>query len=434
MLIATYNRWQLTEVEEGSNFPAVNGTDPATGYDGEAERTAELRRRLEALAAEFPGFEVKEVPRKVLLNPGPATMSDNVRLAQLAPDICPRETEFADLMRGIREDLVRVVHGDPNLHTAVPFCGSGTINMDVCLNSLLPPEKKILVLNNGAYSTRGADICRYYDLPHYVLDLPVDRPIDPEEVRAALQEYPDVGLVYTTHHETGTGVLNPIREIGALVRAAGAYFVVDTTASLAMLPLNLCEDPVDFVMSSAQKGLMAVTGLSFVIGRRDIIEASAGFPKRSYYCNLYRQYNYFETTGEMHFTPPVQAVYALRAAIDEYFAVGEETRFARHQELAALARRELAALGFREMIAPEHQSGLVLAYLYPTDPNWSFTAVHDYCYERGFTIYPGKVAGLGCFRICTLGTLVPKDIENFAAVMKEALIATGVALPVTYAS
>ena len=78
-----------------------------------------------------------DIKRNILLNPGPATTTDTVKLAQLAPDICPREKEFAALMAGLREDLVRVVHGDPEKHTAVLFCGSGTLCMDVCLNSLL---------------------------------------------------------------------------------------------------------------------------------------------------------------------------------------------------------------------------------------------------------------------------------------------------------
>ena len=62
-------------------------------------------------------------------------------------------------------------------------------------------------------------------------------------------------------------------------------------------------------MASAQKGLMSMTGLSYVVGNRSIIEASKDYPKRSYYCNLWLQYDYFERTGQMHFTPPVQTIY-----------------------------------------------------------------------------------------------------------------------------
>ena len=92
-----------------------------------------------------------KVKRNVLLNPGPSTTTDTVKMAQVVPDICPREKEFGDIMRKMRTDLVKIVHGDPQKYTSVLFCGSGTINLDICINSLLPEGKKILVINNGAY-------------------------------------------------------------------------------------------------------------------------------------------------------------------------------------------------------------------------------------------------------------------------------------------
>lgn len=87
-------------------------------------------------------------------------------MAQVVPDICPREKEFVSLMKDLRRDLVKIVHGDQEKYTSVLFCGSGTINIDVCLNSLLPENKKVLIVNNGAYSRRAVEICRYYGLPH----------------------------------------------------------------------------------------------------------------------------------------------------------------------------------------------------------------------------------------------------------------------------
>ena len=93
------------------------------------------------------GDDMESVKRNILLNPGPSTTTDTVKYAQVVPDICPREKEFGSLMKGIREDLVKIVHGDTEKYTAVLFCGSGTINIDVCLNSLLPEGKKILVVN-----------------------------------------------------------------------------------------------------------------------------------------------------------------------------------------------------------------------------------------------------------------------------------------------
>ena len=369
-------------------------------------------------------MELKDIKikRNVLLNPGPATTTDTVKLAQVVPDICPREKEFAGLMKGLRSDLCKVAHAPEPEYTSVLFCGSGTINIDICLNSLLPEGKKILVVNNGAYSTRAVEVCQHYHMPHIDLKSSVFEQPNLQLVEKTLDENPDIAVVYTTHHETGTGVLNPIREIGALAHKHNAIFITDTTSSLGMIPFDIVKDNVDFCMASAQKGLMAMSGLSFIIGRRDIIEASKNYPTRSYYCNLYLQYDYFEKTGEMHFTPPVQTIYATIQALKEYFEVGEEAKFARHRRVYEAIRKGVKELGFETVIDPKIESGLVVSVKYPNTPNWSFEKVHDYCYERGFTIYPGKISTTNTFRLCALGTIDVKDIENFFVVLKNGLV------------
>ena len=373
-----------------------------------------------------------KIMRNVLLNPGPATTTDTVKLAQVVPDSCPREKEFAALMKGLRSDLCKLAHAPEPEYTSVLFCGSGTINIDICLNSLLPENKKILIINNGAYSTRAVEVCQHYHILHIDLKFSVFEQPSLQDVENTLKEDPDIAVVYTTHHETGTGILNPIREIGALAHKYGSFFICDTTSSLGMIPFDIVKDNVDFCMASAQKGIMAMSGLSFVIGRRDIIEASKKYPTRSYYCNLYLQYEYFEKTGEMHFTPPVQTIYATIQALKEYFEEGEETKFERHRRVYQALHKGIEELGFKTVIDSKIESGLVISVKYPDDPNWSFETVHDYCYEHGFTIYPGKISTTNTFRLCSFGAIDVKDIEVFFVVLKESLKNNNIQIPVYY--
>lgn len=373
-----------------------------------------------------------QIKRNILLNPGPATTTDSVKLAQLVPDICPREKEFGELMRQLRKDLVRIVHGNPEKYTSVLFCGSGTINIDVCLNSLLPQDKKILIVNNGAYSSRAVEVCSYYGIPFINLTFPETELPKLSEVEEVLKKEKDIAIVYSTHNETGTGILNPIRELGRLAHAYGAISVVDTTSTYAMRPINIEEDEIDFCMASAQKGIQGMTGLSFIVGNEELIRQSAQYPKRSYYCNLYLQYHFFEKTGEMHFTPPVQTVYAARQALKEYFAEGEQNKWNRHTRVFKAIHSGLEKLGFRNLIPRENQAGLVVSVLYPKDAHWDFEKIHDYCYDRGYTIYPGKVSGTDTFRLCALGQIDEEDIHGFFEVLKEALEVCGVQLPVRY--
>lgn len=372
------------------------------------------------------------IKRNILLNPGPATTTDSVKLAQIVPDICPREREFSKLMQTLRTDLLKIVHADPNLYSAVLFTGSGTINIDICINSLVPSDKKILVLNNGAYSLRAIEVCKYYGLPYVEHKTSVLKPIDVLKVEELFIENPDISVVYTTHHETGTGVLNNIRQIGEISHKYKAIFIVDTTSSYAMIPIDMKQDNIDFCMASAQKGIQAMTGLSFIIGNKEIIEASKSYPKRSYYCNLYMQYEHFEKTGEMHFTPPVQTIYAAIQGVKEFFIEGEFSKWKRHLSVNNQIHIGLEELGFKEAVELEHQSGLVVSILYPKDNNWDFDKVHDYCYNRGFTIYPGKILNSDTFRLCSLGAIYEDDIKEFFKVLKSALIEYNIEIPIKY--
>ena len=372
------------------------------------------------------------IKRNVLLNPGPATTTDSVKQAQVVPDICPREKEFGEIMKPMRDDLVRIVHGDVDEYTAVLFCGSGTICIDIALNSLLAAGKKAMIINNGSYSQRAVDIVNYYGMPLVEVKQPITTQPDLGAIEDALINNPDVGYVYVTYHETGTGLLNPVKEIGKLAHKYGAFLITDTTSAYAMIPINVYEENIDFCMASAQKGIQGMTGLSYIIGRRDIIERSKDFPKRSYYCNLYMQYEFFETTGEMHFTPPVQTIYAAKQALVEYFEEGEEAKWNRHKRIMNEIRRGIDRLGFREALDRKDQSGLVAAVNYPDDSNFSFVKIHDYCYERGFTIYPGKMQNKGTFRLCALGAIDDSDIREFWKVFEEALHESGVKIPVVY--
>ena len=373
------------------------------------------------------GIDKLNIRRNVLLNPGPATTTDTVKMAQIVPDICPREKEFAERMAQFRKDILGVVHADPKEYTSVLFCGSGTICIDVCVNSLLPDGRKMLIVDNGAYSSRAAEVCRCYGLPHIDLKSSVYDIPDLKVIDETLDANPDIAVVYCCHHETGTGVLNPIREIGAIAHRHWAILIADTTSSLGMIPIDVERDNIDFCMASAQKGIMAMTGLSFVIGRTSEVIKSKDYPVRSFYCNLYQQYAGFEKNGEMRFTPPVQTVYAALQGLKEYYEEGETPKYERHLRVNKAIHEGLAKLGFKEAIRPEIQSGLVVSVLYPEDQRWDFGKVHDYCYERGFTIYPGKISTSDTFRLCSLGAIDEGDIRDFFTVFTEALDKLGVA-------
>lgn len=374
---------------------------------------------------------MKKIRRNILLNPGPATTLDSVKYAQVVPDICPREQEFSKVMKKLSLDLLKILKADKKEFSSILFCGSGTICMDACLNSLTPESKKVLIINNGAYSKRAVEIAKFYHLDFINLEFSELELPDLDKIESVLKEN-NIGLVYTTHHETGTGLLNPIRKIGKLAHKYNAVFVVDSTSSFGMIELDLKKDNVDFCMSSAQKGLGAMSGLSFVIGKTSLIEESKNYKTRSYYCNIYLQYKYFKETSQMHFTPPVQTIYAASEAMKQYFKEGESKKFARHRAVFFELFNGFKKLGFRFSLNQNLSANLVLSIIYPDDKNWDFNKIHDYCFKRGFTIYPGKISNTDTFRVCAFGAINANDIKRFMKVFKAALIKNKVSIPAIY--
>ena len=374
----------------------------------------------------------KTVKRNILLNPGPSTTTETVKAALIQGDICHREEEFATITRKVCEDLVKVVHGNVKDHAAVLFAGSGTINIDVALGSLVPADKKVLIINNGFYNSRAVDVCNYYSIPVVDIKFGVTELPDLAKVENALKNDPDIAVVYMAHQETGTGLCNPIREAGALAHKYNAIFISDTTSTYGLLPIDIEKDNIDFCMASSQKGMNAFTGVSYLIGKRSEIEKSANYPKRSYYTNLWRQYDYFEKNGQMNFTPPVQIIYSLQQGIKEHFEEGEMAKYQRLMDGWKVINEEMAKLGFKGILPEEKQTKLVVGLMYPNDPNFDFSKVHDYLFENGITIYPGKIADLETFRICNLGALKPEDIRDAFKVLEEALTKCGVSIPVKY--
>ena len=155
--------------------------------------------------------------RTVLLNPGPVNVTERVRQALLNPDLCHREKEFSDLMQSIRSKLVRAF-GIQNDFDAVLTTGSGTAALEMAVSSCLGEGQTILVIRNGVYGDRIAAMAEAYGFNIQCLDTPWGEPPILDDIEQALERDPNIEVVALVHHETTTGLLNPVHEIGELVQ------------------------------------------------------------------------------------------------------------------------------------------------------------------------------------------------------------------------
>lgn len=350
-----------------------------------------LKRAREQI---YPHIQENEslrcIRREVLLNPGPATTTDSVKMAQVQPDICPRENEFGDIMGWISSEL-SLMAGGPGRVETVLFGGSGTAADEAMISSCIPPGGRLLVIDNGAYGKRMAKMAGIYGIEYEVFVSDGIHRIDMGSLEKTVSEgnFTHMAVVY---HETTTGILNPVPEICRMCRKYGVVTLVDAVSAFAAIPIDMDRDCIDFMTSTSNKNIQGMAGLGFVFCRKDALEAIKDYPMRNYYLNVYDQHRYYIRNNQMRFTPPVQTAYALRQAIIE---AKEETigkRYARYTACWKILVAKAKELGLEMPVPESEQSRLIVTFMDPSSPRYSFEKMHDISRSRGFTIYPGKLS------------------------------------------
>ncbi|WP_433272798.1 pyridoxal-phosphate-dependent aminotransferase family protein [Actinosynnema sp. CS-041913] len=356
----------------------------------------------------------------VLLNPGPANTSERVRRALDRGDMCHREPEFSRLLESIRAGLVETLVS-PHSHEAVVITGSGTAAVEMAVLSSVRPGRAVLVLENGAYGERIGRMCAAQGLKTYQVVEEWARPIDPARVTDALAAHPDIDAVAGVMHETTSGLVNPMEEIGAIVAATDAVLVVDAISATGHETPELARIQADLVCGTANKGLHGLPGAAFVlIGRSKGLSRVERTPVRSGYLDLAGHLR-AQRGGEVLYTPAVQVYQAFDEAIREFRELGGyRARVADYRARAALLRSGFARLGLEILVAPPHRSNSVTTVRLPAGV--AYRALHDELKERGFVVYAGQGRLSGdYFRVCNMGELALPTLSRFVSELEEVL-------------
>jgi 2-aminoethylphosphonate-pyruvate transaminase len=348
----------------------------------------------------------------ILLNPGPANTTATVKQALVMPDLCHREPECFEMVRRCREMLVRLA-GAPDDWAAVLFAGSGTAAVEAAVSSAVPDDGGLLIADNGVYGDRIARIARAHGIASEILKYDIWTPVDPRDVDRALAARPELSHVAIIHHETTTGILNPVADIARVAARHGKSVIVDAMSSLFGDALDVTQPGIDFVTASANKCLQGVPGVSFVLARRSALDALSGRAPRSVYLDLHGHYRSQESDNTP-FTPAVQVLHAMEQALIELDKEGPAARVARYAENARVLREGLARLGL-EILTPAGARGNVLT-TFRLPPGVTYPALHDAMKRRGYIIYAGQgeISKYG-FRVANMGTLTPSDMEDVVA-------------------
>ena len=359
----------------------------------------------------------------LLLTPGPLTTSPRTRGA-LGRDWGSRDPAFLALSEGVRARLAGLVHAAES-HVAVPVQGSGTFALEAAVQSLVPRDGKLLVLVNGAYGRRIAEMARRIGRLGGMLDIPEHQPIPAEGVQAALLADPSITDVALVHCETTSGILNPLAPIAAIVQAAGRRLILDAMSSFAAVPIDLRATPCMAVVASANKGLEGVPGLGFVIAERAHL-ARCEPNAVSLSLDLYAQWRGFEADRQWRFTPPVQVVAGLAAALDQLEEEGGiAARNARYAANCTVLKAGMRAHGFDCILADRDQAPVIVTFRIPPGGWFDFARFYAFLADHGVVIYPGKLTQEPSFRIGCIGAIGAAEMARALAAIDAFMIAHG---------
>jgi 2-aminoethylphosphonate-pyruvate transaminase len=354
-----------------------------------------------------------------LFTPGPVNVADNLRIAIARKDICHREIEFDRLLLSIERKLLSLFQiRNKNDYRAVVITGSGTAANEAMLSSAVG-DKNILILSNGEFGERLHAISKIHNTNTFLLEFPWGSCLDLDVIGAFLQRHP-IDVIAMVHHETSSGMLNSLEDIGALSKSNGSLFIVDCVSSAGAEPIDMERDNIAFCSSSSSKAIGSYAGLSFVIGETAEFEKLKTLPVKSAYLNLYKFYDFLKTYSQTPNTPAVPLFFAFEQALTNILKEGVASQHAKIKRKAALLRKGMSKLGLNFLLDPKDMCSVLTTVFIP--PHISVAHFQQKLRKKSIIIYEGK----GCFKgrvfqVGNIGELSNRDIRFFLAAQKEIL-------------
>ncbi len=358
--------------------------------------------------------------RPLLLTPGPVSVSQTTREALLAP-----ETGFQADLKWARDYLLAVAAALPDDYTAVAIPGSATYANEAVIGTLVPPGRTLLVHSNGVYGDRLVEIAEALGTAVATLRTDAFTPPTPDQFAAMLDADPAISHVFVVHCETSTGIVNPLGGVAALCRARGVALLVDAVASFGALELDAAALGLAAITVSSNKCMEGVPGIGWAILRRADLEAAAR--PRALCLDLADQARHMDRTGLFRFTPPLQVLSAFAQACREHAAEGgSPARLARYRANWRRLVDGMRQMGFQTVVPDAAASPIVATFHNPDHPAFRFDALFEGMKQRGFVIFPGRLALANTFRLGCMGAVTGEDIARAMTAVAQTMAEMGV--------
>lgn len=355
----------------------------------------------------------------LLFTPGPVNVAENVRSAIGKEGICHRESDFDDLLLSVENKVLKLFEiKNVNNYRAVFITGSGTAANEAILSSVVG-NKNILVLSNGEFGERLHAISQIHNANTYLLEFPWGKSLKLEVIDSFVKRH-QIDVIAMVHHETSSGMLNPLGGIGALSKANGSVLFVDCVSSAGAETIDMEKDNIAFCSSSSSKAIGSYAGLSFVIGETVEFEKLKNLPVKTSYLNLYKFYKFSKNLSQTPNTPAIPLLFSLEQALANILLEGVANRHAKIRRKAKLLRQGMLKLGLNFLLDQKEMSSVLTNVFIPIHIN--FKNFRQKLREKMIIIYEGR----GCFKdrifqVGNIGELSNADIRFFLSAQKEAL-------------
>ena len=353
----------------------------------------------------------KKSRNNLLFTPGPVAVNDAVLKKLSEPILFHRTGRLLDIHKRISNKLLKFFGADPR-YIPLLITGSGTLSNETVLSSLIGKREKLLILSNGLFGERLAEIAKIHELNYKILEFDWATNIDIQQVEHELRSYKPkfVALVAL---ETSTGMANPVKEVGRLCKKYGAILFLDGVSAIGGQNIKISRDDIDVCTSVPNKALEAPPGLSFICIRRTLLEKKLPKPT-SYYLDISRYYTYLKKY-QLPTTPAVSAIVALDKALDLFLEETLNNRIKRYKVLSRLVERNADDLGIRFLLDERvRANGISTFYL----PSTKYAErLNNHLLRKGYTVWHHNYQKLekrlrAIMQISIMGNIAKRDINN----------------------
>lgn len=341
---------------------------------------------------------------KKLFIPGPTHVDDVILEAMAVPMIGHRDSLYSDLHGQVVTKLKKFLKTEGHIYLST---SSSTGMMEGAIRNLV--HKKVLMTDCGAFSKRWAQIAELNGKEIDLIQVEMGQATTPEMVDEFLSKG-GFEAVCITHNETSTGVMNPIQEIGELVKEKypDVLVCVDAVSSMAGTEISVDEWNLDVVLAGTQKAFALPPGLCVVTVSERALEKSLSVENRGYYFN-FEELEKKAVKDQTPATPAISLVNALNVQMDRIFEEGVENRFQRHLDMAEHVRGW--TLKNFALYSDENYLSATVTNVHNTR-EIDVGALNGELAKRGAMLSNGYGALKGkCFRIAHMGDLQVADVQ-----------------------